>query len=67
MPLIVKCHSCGFVLYQGRDLKSLEVILRRWGYRCPCCLSPLADLKTGKITIKRIEITVNSNERLYPR
>ena len=41
MPITIKCWSCGFVLYQGKDLKSVDDILKRWGYRCPCCLSTL--------------------------
>jgi len=41
MPLIIKCASCGFILYQGRELKSVIDILKRWDFRCPCCFSKL--------------------------
>jgi hypothetical protein len=42
MPIIIRCHFCGFILYQGNELKSIDVVLREWGYRCPACLSPLS-------------------------
>jgi len=42
MPIIIKCHSCGFILYQGNELRSIDLVLREWGYRCPVCLSPLS-------------------------
>jgi hypothetical protein len=43
MPIIIKCHSCGFILYQGNELKSIDAVLREWGYRCPVCMSPLSN------------------------
>jgi len=42
MPIIIRCHSCGFVLYNGNELRSIDLILREWGYRCPVCMSPLS-------------------------
>jgi len=42
MPIIIRCHSCGFVLYNGNQLRSIDEILRQWGYKCPVCLSPLS-------------------------
>ena len=42
MPIIIRCRSCGFVLYRGDQLKSIDEVLREWGYRCPVCLSPLS-------------------------
>ena len=42
MPIIIRCHSCGFILYQGNELKSINAVLREWGYRCPVCMSPLS-------------------------
>jgi uncharacterized protein with PIN domain len=48
VPIIIRCHSCGFVLAViGKEamqngVPSIEVILRQWGYRCPVCLSPLS-------------------------
>ena len=41
MPICIVCDSCGFILYRGKELKSIEDVLRRWDYRCPCCLSKL--------------------------
>jgi predicted Zn-ribbon and HTH transcriptional regulator len=43
MPIIIKCHSCGFILYQGNELRSIDAVLRGWGYRCPVCMSPLSN------------------------
>jgi len=42
VPIIIRCHSCGFVLYRDNQLKSIDEVLREWGYRCPACLSPLS-------------------------
>jgi hypothetical protein len=42
MPIIIRCHSCGFTLYQGNELKSIDMVLREWGYKCPVCMSPLS-------------------------
>ena len=39
MPIVVKCGSCGFVFYQGRELKNIYDVLKQWGFRCPCCMS----------------------------
>jgi len=42
MPIIIRCHSCGFVLYNSNELRSIDLVLREWGYRCPVCMSPLS-------------------------
>ena len=42
MPIIVKCSSCGFILYKSNQPKPIEDILMQWGFRCPCCMSPLS-------------------------
>ncbi len=49
MPIIIRCHSCGFVLAAVRTedakkggLPSIDTLLRQWGYRCPVCMSPLS-------------------------
>lgn len=47
MPIIIRCHSCGFVLYMYDSRKkepprSIEVALREWGFKCPVCGSPLS-------------------------
>ncbi|MCG2870613.1 MAG: hypothetical protein L7H10_07675 [Vulcanisaeta sp.] len=47
MPIIIRCHSCGFVLYQGNELRSIDLILREWDYRCPVCMSPLSRTPLG--------------------
>lgn len=43
MPLVIRCHSCGFVFFQGEELHSLDVVLRQWGYKCPICMSPVGN------------------------
>ena len=47
MPIIIKCHSCGFILYQGNELRSIDAVLREWGDRCPVCMSPLSRTPLG--------------------
>ena len=42
MPIIVKCSSCGFILYKSNQPKPIESILMQWDFRCPCCMSPLS-------------------------
>jgi len=56
MPIIIKCHSCGFVLYNGNELKSIDLVLREWGYRCPACLSPLSPRPIGFKVVPRTEM-----------
>ena len=29
-------------MYQGNELKSIDLVLKEWGYRCPVCMSPLS-------------------------
>ena len=41
--LVIRCSSCGFVFYQSsRELRSIDMVLREWGYKCPVCMSPLS-------------------------
>ena len=40
--IIIRCHSCGFVLYRGNQLRSIDEVLRQWDYKCPVCMSPLS-------------------------
>jgi uncharacterized protein with PIN domain len=54
MPIIIRCHSCGFILYQGNELKSIDEVLREWGYRCPACMSPLSTLPLGMKVAARV-------------
>ena len=53
MPIVVRCSSCGYDLYSGKELKSIDDVARRWDYRCPCCLSKLEKV-TDKFTIRPI-------------
>ena len=53
MPLKIVCSSCGFVFYEGKELKSVYDVLKAWGFRCPCCLSKL------DLSIKQYELSVN--------
>ena len=60
MPIIIRCHSCGFVLYNGNELRSIDLILREWDYRCPVCMSPLSKVPfrvrvVGNANYKRID------------
>jgi len=64
MPLIIKCHSCGFILYQGNELKSIDLVLREWSYRCPVCMSPLSrtPLRTKVEAIPRRNRYIDDDE-----
>ncbi len=60
MPIIIRCHSCGFVLYNGNELRSIDLILREWDYKCPVCMSPLSKVPlrvrvVGNANYKRID------------
>jgi len=37
MPQRVNCHQCGYILYQGQELKSPEDILQIYDGKCPKC------------------------------
>ena len=54
MPIVIKCHSCGFIFYQGNQLKSIDDVLKQWGNRCPVCLS-LLETKPIRFKIESIE------------
>jgi len=64
MPIIIRCHSCGFVLYNGNELKSIDLVLREWGYRCPVCMSPLSrtPLRTKVEAIPRRNRYIDDDE-----
>ena len=55
--IIIKCSSCGFIFYKGNQLKNIYQILAEWGFRCPCCMSPLDPDK-----IQDYQIRISSNE-----
>ncbi|MFN7105655.1 MAG: hypothetical protein ACK4M3_03625 [Pyrobaculum sp.] len=38
---VVKCDSCGYVLYEKDVPKAVEAVLKMWGGTCPKCMSPL--------------------------
>ncbi|MEM2969990.1 MAG: hypothetical protein QXI71_01455 [Candidatus Bathyarchaeia archaeon] len=42
MPQKVNCHECGYVLYQGQELKSPEDILQAYEGKCPKCGAKLS-------------------------
>jgi len=64
MPIIIRCHSCGFMLYNGNELKSIDLVLREWGYRCPVCMSPLSrtPLRTKVEAIPRRNRYIDDDE-----
>jgi hypothetical protein len=38
---VVRCISCGFVLYRGSEPRTVEQVAKMWGGYCPKCMSPL--------------------------
>jgi len=37
MPQIAVCKGCGYVIYEGVELKSADEIIQMVGGRCPKC------------------------------
>jgi hypothetical protein len=70
MPIIIRCRSCGFILYQGNELKSIDEVLRVWGYKCPVCLSPLStqplDMKVAARVVPKYLTSVDEKNRGGP-
>jgi hypothetical protein len=62
MPIIIRCRSCGFVLYRGNELRSIDEVLRVWGYRCPVCMSPLSTRPLGMKVAARVAPKYLTNE-----
>ena len=62
MPIIIRCRSCGFVLYRDNQLKSIDEVLREWGYRCPACMSPLSTWPLGIKVAARLTHKYLTNE-----
>jgi len=59
MPIIIRCHSCGFVLAKvekapNGGLPSIDLVLRQWNYRCPVCMSPLSTRPLGMKVVARV-------------
>jgi predicted Zn-ribbon and HTH transcriptional regulator len=42
MPLQVTCHECGFVLYDGKEVKAPDEIINNYNGRCPNCRKKLS-------------------------
>jgi len=42
MPQRVVCQKCGYVLYEGDELKPPDEILQRYNGKCPRCGRKLA-------------------------
>jgi len=57
LPIKVMCVHCSFTLYKGNTPVSLKEIVKKYGNKCPRCLSELSD------TPKRIEIIVKRGKR----
>lgn len=51
MPQRVLCHDCGFVIYEGLDLKPPDEILRQNEGKCPKCGKKLSSLPI-KVEVK---------------
>lgn len=56
MPIIIKCSSCGYIFGQTTNPNSIHEILKKYGYRCPCCMSLIdKNAKAWKITVKALK------------
>ncbi|MBX5320791.1 MAG: hypothetical protein QHH12_01485 [Candidatus Bathyarchaeota archaeon] len=42
MPQHVVCHQCGYVLYDGDELKPPDEIIHKYNGKCPKCGRKLA-------------------------
>lgn len=42
MPEKVVCHQCGYVLYEGAELKPPDEIIHKYDGKCPQCGRKLA-------------------------
>ena len=54
MPIEFKCSNCGFIFYKGNQLRSIDDILKQWGFRCPVCLS-IVEIKPLKFKIEALK------------
>ena len=61
LPIKVMCMHCSFILYKGNTPVSLKEIVKKYGNRCPRCLSELSN------TPQRIEIIVRRGRREPPK
>jgi len=52
MPQKVICSKCGYILYEGMELKTPDEILQQYEERCPKCGRKLS-LRPVKILIDR--------------
>ncbi|RLE81149.1 MAG: hypothetical protein DRJ52_04810 [Thermoprotei archaeon] len=59
MPERIVCSKCNFVLYKGNDPVPPEEIIKKYGGRCPRCLSRLS------ITPRAMEISILKRKLRY--
>jgi hypothetical protein len=43
MPQRVKCDGCGYILYEGLELKPIYEIIQQHGEKCPNCGRKLSE------------------------
>ncbi len=53
MPVIIKCRRCSFELYKGLEPVPPEDIVKKYGFRCPRCLSQLSK-KPPELTVRPV-------------
>ncbi|RLE66333.1 MAG: hypothetical protein DRJ47_02870 [Thermoprotei archaeon] len=53
MTLIIKCHRCGFTLYKGSEIVTPYEVLKRYGFRCPKCITHLSETPREILIEKR--------------
>ena len=54
VPQQVVCHECGFVLYEGGELKPPDEIIQQHDGKCPKCGKKLSFIPT-KVDVKPTE------------
>ena len=54
MPQRVLCHNCGFVLYEGDELKPPYEIVQTYNGKCPNCAKRLSNMPR-KVDIEPVE------------
>lgn len=59
MPIEIRCKSCGFLFGRVSSPASIHDVLRKWGYRCPVCMSSLDKLMQ---TLNRIAYGIRIDE-----
>jgi len=54
MPQRIICEDCGFVMYDGSELKPPSELVQQYGGKCPKCGKKL-DFSPEKVDIEIIE------------